>query len=32
MLMAVNAGGGLDPTLMRTISETITTRLFHASV
>jgi hypothetical protein len=32
MLVAVNAGGGLDPTLMRTISETITTRLFHASV
>ena len=32
MLMAVNAGGGLDPRLMRTVSETITTRLFHASV
>ena len=32
MLLAVNAGGGLDPTLMRTISETITSRLFHANV
>lgn len=32
MLLAVNAGGGLDPTLMRTISETVTMRLFHAKV
>jgi hypothetical protein len=32
MLLAVNAGGGLDPALMRTISETITTRLLRAAV
>jgi hypothetical protein len=32
MLMAVNAGGGLDPALMRSLSETITIRLLHASV
>ena len=32
MLLAVNAGGGLDPSLMRTLSETITIRLLRAPV
>jgi hypothetical protein len=32
MLMAVNVGGGLEATLMRGVSQTITERLFRASV